>query len=397
MTVLNKQKYLIVIIAGVVLTGCGPRGPKGAPQRGMPEVGVVTIKGDTVELTSELPGRTAAYRVAEIRPQVSGIILSRPFEEGSMIKEGDLLYQVDPAQYQASYNHAKAAVALSEASLPAIRSREKRYKELVASKAIGEQDYDDALAALNQAEAQLEYSKAALEIANVNLSYTPIKAPISGRIGRSSVTEGAMVTAYQPVPLATVQQLDPIYVDVPQSTVELLRLQRRMEEDNFSIDDRVQDKVKIILEDGSTYPQEGTLEFRDISVNATTGSVILRVVVPNPDNILLPGMFVRAVIREGILKDAILVLQSSVSRNAKGEPFVWVVDPDGKAVTKMISVERAIGDKWLVSSGLNIGDRVIVDGIVRLQPGIPVKAAAFDPNQQADHQSDQSGPANEKK
>ncbi|HOW35197.1 MAG TPA: efflux RND transporter periplasmic adaptor subunit [Candidatus Omnitrophota bacterium] len=372
---LPKREWILALVAGLLLAGCSPRGAQGAPQRGIAEVGVVTVQTERVVLATELPGRTAAYRVADIRPQVSGLIVKRAFEEGSLVKEGDLLYQVDPTQYQASYDHAKAAVALSEASLPAARSREERYKELVASRAIGEQEYDDALAALRQAEAQLEYSKAALEIAAVNLSYTPIKSPISGRIGRSSVTEGAIVTAYQPVPLATVQQLDPIYVDVPQSTSEMLKLQRRMEGGKFSSDNKSQNKVAIIREDGTPYPQQGTLEFRDVTVNPTTGSVILRVVVPNPDSALLPGMFVRAVIEEGIIEDGILVIQSCVGRNQKGEPFALVVDESGKAAMRMLAIDRAIGNKWLVSSGLAAGDRVITEGLQRVRPGVPVAIA----------------------
>ena len=392
-----RINWMMIFAAGLIWAGCGPRGPQGAPPRGPAEVGVVTLQLERVELTTELPGRTAAFCVSEIRPQVNGLIVKRAFEEGSVVKAGDLLYQIDPAQYQAAYNHAKAAVALAEASLPAARSREQRYKELVASRAIGQQDYDDALAALRQAEAQLESSKAALEMANINLSYTPIKAPISGRIGRSNVTEGAMVIGYQPMPLATVQQLDPVYVDVPQSTTEMLKLQRRMEEGNFSDDDKGQNKVKIIREDGTPYPLEGTLEFRDITVNPTTGSVILRIVVPNPDGLLLPGMFVRAVLQEGVIEDAILLIQSGVSRNPKGEPFAWVVDEEGKAAMKMLTIDRAIGDKWLISSGLGAGDRVIVDGIQRVRAGVPVTAVEFDPNKKDNPKTVPSLPTAEKK
>ena len=361
--------FLSVFFLLLTVTGCTKQG--GQPPHN-PEVAVVTVYPERVTITTELPGRTAAYRISDIRPQINGLIVKRAFEEGSFVQAGDLLYQIDPTQYQAAYNYAKAAVALSEASLPAVRSREERYKELVASHAIGQQDYDDALAARRQVEAQLESSKAALEMAGINLSYTPIKAPISGRIGRSSVTEGAMVIAYQPTPLATVQQLDPIYVDVPQSTGELLKLQRRMADEKFSSDSVDQNKVTIIREDDTPYPLEGTLEFRDITVNPTTDSVILRIVVTNPDSVLLPGMFVRAVVKEGVVEQAILVTQSGVSRDQKGEPFAWVVDKSGKAAMRMLTIDRAIGDKWLVSSGLAAGDRVIVEGLQHLRPGVPV-------------------------
>lgn len=384
--VLNQKRVLVVMMV-FSLAGCGNSGPKG-PQKNMaPEVGVVTIQPERVVLTTELPGRTAAYRVADIRPQVNGLILKRAFEEGSLVQAGDLLYQIDPAQYQAAYDQAKAAVDMAEASLPAVRLREQRFKELVESRAVGQQDYDDALAALRQTEAQLEVSKAALEAAKINLSYTPIKAPISGRIGRSSVTEGALVTAYQPVPLATVQQLDPIYVDVPQSTAELLRLQRRMMDDQFSSDTEDQNKVTIIREDGTVYPKEGKLEFRDITVNPTTGSVILRIVVPNPDSELLPGMFVRAVLKEGVIEDGFLVTQSGVSRNAKGEPFAWVVDTAGKAATRMVTIDRAIGDKWLISAGLSVGDKVIVEGVQKIRPETPVTVATVDGKPAANQQT----------
>jgi membrane fusion protein (multidrug efflux system) len=344
---------------------------------GPPEVSVVTIKTERLVLTTELPGRTAAYRLAEIRPQVNGLILKRAFTEGSDVKAGDLLYQIDPAPYQAAYDQAKAAVAMAEANLPAVRSREERFKELVASHAVGQQDYDDALAALRQVEAQLAVSKAAMESTKINLSYTPIKAPISGRIGRSCVTEGALVTAYQPVPLATIQQLDPIYVDVPQSTTELLHLQQRLGDGRLTHDGVNQNKVELIQEDGTSYPLEGTLEFRDITVDPTTGSVILRIVVPNPDSALLPGMFVRAVLKEGVNEQAILVPQPGVSRNQKGDPFALVVDAAGTVEQRMLTLDRAIGNKWLVSSGLAVGDRVIVEGLQRVRPGASVKVVSL--------------------
>jgi membrane fusion protein (multidrug efflux system) len=375
---MNKKTIgiFIGVAAAVLLVGCGkPKG--GSSQGGAPEVNVVTMETESIVLFAELSGRTAAFRVAQIRPQVNGLILKRAFTEGSDVNAGDLLYQIDPAPYQAAVDQAKAAVAMAEANLPALRSREERFKKLVESHAVGQQAYDDALAALRQLEGQLGVSRAALESAQINLSYTPIQTPISGRIGRSTVTEGAMVTAYQPVPLVTVQQLDPIYVDVPQSTTEMLRLKRRLTDGRLNPDGANQNKVTIIQEDGTPYPLEGTLEFRDITVDPTTGSVILRIVVPNPNGALLPGMFVRAVLKEGVNETAVFVPQQCVSRTQKGDPYALIVDADGKVAQRMLSLDRAMGDRWLVSSGLDSGDRVIIEGIQWVRPGASVKAVPF--------------------
>jgi len=379
----------VVLLLGVflllIVTGCRKHGEgAGPPQGGVPEVAVVAVHPERVVITTELPGRTSAFRIAEIRPQVNGLILKRSFEEGSDVNEGDLLYQIDPAPYQAVYDQAKATVAMAEAQLPALRAREKRFKELVASHAVGQQDYDDALAALRQLEAQLEVGKAAMQSAKINLSYTPVKAPISGRIGRSSVTEGALVTAYQPIALATIQQLDPIYVDVPQSTSELLRLQRRLEDGRLNHDGTDQNKVKLILEDGTPYLSEGTLQFQDVTVDPTTGSVILRIVFPNPQGNLLPGMFVRAVITEGVNEQTILVPQQGISRNPKGDPGALIVDAEDKVQQRKLTLDRAIGDKWLVSSGLNPGDRVIVEGVQKVRPGASVKVVPFEAGRKDD-------------
>ena len=362
-----------VAVAGLLMGGCGPRDNQGAQQGGPPEVGVVTIQPERIVLTKELPGRTAAYRVAEIRPQVNGLILKRSFKEGANVKAGDLLYQIDPSPYQAAYDQAAAAVSMAEANLMSLRLREKRFKQLAANRAVGQQDYDDALAALQHMEAQLKSSQAALVSARINLSYTPLKAPISGYIGRSSVTEGALVTAYQAVPLATIQQLDPIYVDVTQSTAEVLRLDRQLAEGRLTHNGQNQNAVELILDDGTTYARKGTLKFRDITVDPTTGSVILRAVFPNPDGTLLPGMFVYTVLQEGIQEEAILVSQSGVSRNHRGEPYVLVVDESGKVDLRMVTIDRAIGDRWLVSNGLNPNDQVIVEGIQKVKPGASVK------------------------
>ncbi len=332
----------------------------------------MTVKPQRVELTTELPGRTAAFRTAEIRPQVNGIIQKRLFQEGSNVQAGQVLYQIDPATIQAALNNANASLSRAEANLPAIRSRVDRYKELLDSKAVSRQDYDDAAAALKQAEAEVEFSKATVETARINLGYTKVTAPISGRIGRSEVTDGALVTAHQPLALATIQQLDPIYVDVPQSTSELLALRGRMKEGRLQSGAN-QKSVRLLLEDGTEYSQAGTLQFQDVTVDPTTGSVILRIVVPNPQGVLLPGMFVRAVIKEGVNKNAILVPQQAVSRDPKGNPTAWVVDAAGKVEQRPLALDRAVGARWLVTKGLAAGDNVVVEGMQKVRPGASVK------------------------
>lgn len=359
----KKSKTAIaVLICGLALTACKPVSQAPAPLP-VPEVATVTVAQQEVLLTTELPGRTSPYLVAEIRPQINGLIRKRLFTEGSDVKAGQELYQIDPAPYQAALDNAKA-------NLPALRSRADRYKEALADKSVSQQDFDDADAALKQAEA-------ALEMARINLNYTHIVSPITGRIGKSTVTDGAIVTAYQPMPLATVQQLDPIYVDVPQSTSELLRLKRRLEDGRLNQDGTNQSQVKLVMEDGTPYPLEGALQFRDISVDPTTGSVILRAVFPNPNGVLLPGMFVRAVVKEGVNKQATLIPQQAVSRDPKGNPVALIVGADGKVDQRLLVVERAIRDHWLVTSGLAPGDRVIVEGMQKARPGTVVKEVPF--------------------
>jgi len=346
----------------------------------MPEVAVVTAAPQAVELATELlPGRTAPYLIAEIRPQVGGIIQKRLFQEGSNVKAGDVLYQIEPAPFQAAFDNAQASLARSEANLPAIRSRVERYKELLADKAVSLQDRDDAEAALKQAEADVAYWKAALEAARINLGFTRIVAPISGRIGRSAVTDGALVTAHQPAALATIQQLDPIYVDVPQSTAELLRLQRRLRDGRLDRAGVNTEEVRLFLEDGTAYELPGTLQFQDITVDPTTGSVILRVVVPNPAGVLLPGMFIRATVKEGVNPRAILLPQQTVARDMKGNPIAMVVNGEDVVELRMLVLDRAIGDRWLVASGLAAGERVIAEGLQKVRPGAAVKVVPFEP------------------
>ncbi|HOQ62063.1 MAG TPA: efflux RND transporter periplasmic adaptor subunit [Vicinamibacterales bacterium] len=386
-----KRQMILGLLAGAALlaAACGkpaasaagqpPHAGRGAGPGGPIEVGVVTLRAERVVLTTELPGRTAAYLIADVRPQVNGIIQERRFVEGSTVQKGALLYQIDPAPYEAAFEQAKAALAVAEANLPPARSRAERLNELVAVHAVGQQDADEANAALARAEASIASARASVETARINLSYTPLKAPISGRTGRSAVTPGALVSAYQPTPLVTIQQLDPIYVDVTQSSAELLRLRRNLESGQLTHTGRSQSQVRLLLEDGTPYPRQGRLEFRDVTVDPTTGSVVLRMVFPNPDALLLPGMFVRAIVEEGVLEQAILAPQQGVTRDARGNASALVVDEAGTAAVRPLVLGRAIGDRWLVTSGLADGDRIIVDGLQRIQPGMPVQPVAPSP------------------
>lgn len=375
----RSRLVLAALGCGLVTVAC-KRQSQGPPTQPTPEVATVTMKQEAVLLTTELPGRTAPFLIAEVRPQVNGLVLKRLFTEGSDVKVGQELYQIDPAPFQAAFENAKAALGRAEASLPALRSRADRFRQALADKAVSQQDFDDADAALKQAEADAQYWRAMVETARINLGYARVVSPISGRIGKSGVTDGAIVTAYQPVPLATIQQLDPIYVDVPQSATEWLRLQRRLKEGLLSQSGTNFNKVGLYLPDGTKYVEEGTLQFRDVSVDPTTGSVILRMVFPNPKSVLLPGMFVRAVVKEGVNEQAILVPQQAVSRDPKGNPFVLIVDAAGKVQQRQLGLDRAIRDRWLVSSNLAPGDRVIVEGMQRARPGATVKEVPFNPD-----------------
>ncbi len=371
----NCPTASLALACGLVLAACH-RQPKPPPPT--PEVATVILASQPVSLTTELPGRTAPFRIAEIRPQVNGLIQKRLFTEGSDVKQGQELYQIDPAPFQAALENARAALGRAEANLPAIQSRVNRYKEALIDKAVSQQDYDDASASLKQAEADINYYKAMVETARINLNYARVVSPISGRIGTSTVTDGAIVTAYQPVALATIQQLDPIYVDVPQSATELLRLERRLKAGQIKRDGTNLNTVRLILPDGSSYPREGSLQFQDISVDPTTGSVILRMVFPNPDGLLLPGMFVRGVVQEGVNEQAILVPQQTVARDTKGNPVALVVSSTNTTEIRQLVLDRAIGDQWLVTSGLAPGDRVIAEGIQKVRPGDPVTEVPFD-------------------
>lgn len=367
----------VALLTGLLLLGCDNQ-TKSSPSRPVPEVTVVTVQPQKVVLTNELPGRTSPCRVAEIRPQVSGLILKRLFREGSDVKAGELLYQIDSVPFEAVYENARAALARAEANLTAIQLRAKRFEELLPDKAVSQQDYDDAISALKQAMAEVKSWKAQVKTARINLEYTRITAPISGRIGRSRVTEGAIVTAYQPIPLATIQQLNPMYVDVPQSTTDLLRLKNLLKSGQLDQNGPSQKKVGLILDDGTTYPWKGTLQFRDVTVEPSTGTIVLRVVFPNSENILLPGMFVRAVVKEGINKQAILIPQQAVSRDPKGNPLALLVDSQSRVEQRQLTIDRAIGNQWLVTSGLDSGDKVIVEGALKVRPGATVKSVSTD-------------------
>jgi len=363
MTGLHHPGGRLAAAAAVLLTGCSHHAPPPTP--GPPKVSVVTLRTETVPIVTELPGRVNAYRTADVRPQVNGIILRRLFAEGGEVKTGQQLYQIDPAPYKAAYDSAVAA----NASAHALAERD---KALVAASLVAKQDFDNAQAAWLQAQA-------AVETARINLVYTRVLSPITGRISRSFVTEGALVTANQATALATVQQLEPVYVDVTQPTTTLLRLRREAEAGLLKQNAAGKTQVRVRLEDGSDYPHPGTLEFSEVTVDQGTGSVTLRALVPNPERVLLPGMFVREEIDEGVRKDAILAPQQGVSHNQRGEPDALVVGADGVVELRPLQVDRAIGDQWVVNSGLVAGDRVIVEGIQAAKPGTKVVPEEYKP------------------
>lgn len=366
-----------LLATGMLMSGCNKKTTGGPPPSGPPEVGVVVVKPERVTLTTDLSGRTSPHLVAEVRPQVGGIIQKRLFTEGSDVKAGQVLYQIDPASYRAAFASAKAGQARAEANLIPARLKAERFGDLVKINAVSRQDYDDAYASLQQAEADVAATKAAVETARINLAYSRVTAPISGRIGRSTVTDGALVTASQPAALATIQQLDSMYVDVTQSSAELLQLKRNLASGLLKKNGTARARVRLVLEDGSAYPLPGTLEFSEVTVDQSTGSVTLRAIFPNPHQTLLPGMFVRAILEEGDIPQAILVPQRGVSRNPAGNAMVLTVGPGDKVEPRIIKVARTVGDNWLVSEGLKAGDRVILEGLQKARPGTTVKAVPF--------------------
>jgi len=386
---MNKNRELtplavVLMLSGsLALTGCDDKPAQQGAQQ-MPEVGIVTLKSAPLQITTELPGRTSAYRVAEVRPQVSGIILKRNFTEGSDIQAGVSLYQIDPATYQATYESAKGDLAKAQAAANMDQLTVKRYQKLLGTKYISQQDYDTAVATAQQSNAAVVAAKAAVETARINLAYTKVTSPISGRIGKSAVTEGALVQNGQTTALATVQQLDPIYVDVTQSSNDFLRLKQELANGKLQ-QENGKAKVELVTNDGLKYPQNGTLEFSDVTVDQTTGSITLRAIFPNPDHTLLPGMFVRARLEEGVNPDALLVPQQGVTRTPRGDASAMVVGEGDKVEVRQITATQAIGDKWLVTEGLKTGDRVIITGLQKVRPGVQVKAqeVVSDDKQQA--------------
>jgi membrane fusion protein (multidrug efflux system) len=353
------------------LAGCGNPGKPPAPPPA--EVGVVTIKAQSVPLQTELPGRTSPYAISQVRPQINGIILARAFQEGANVKAGQLLYRIDPAPYRAAVDQAKAQLANAEANLVTLKLKADRYAQLIKTDSIARQDYDDAQAAYGQGVATVQQDKAALQTAQINLGYTDIRAPISGRIGVSAYTQGALVTSGQTDALTSIQTLDPIYVDVTQSTAELLRLERAIAGGEVRRSAGLTARVRLVLEDGSGYPLEGRLQFTDVTVDQASGAVTLRALFPNPKGVLLPGMYVRAQIVEAVDQNGILAPQQGVTRDPKGAASVFVVDSQNKAESRPIQVGQAVGSDWLVLQGLNPGDRVITEGLQKVRPGAIVK------------------------
>jgi membrane fusion protein (multidrug efflux system) len=368
----------VVVAAAALVAGCNSQSGPPPGARPPPQVSVVTLKPQAITLTRDLPGRVSAFLVAEVRPQVSGIIKRRLFTEGGTVKAGQPLYELDDAIYRAQYNSARATLQKAQATQEGARLTANRAAEMVKIDAVSAQDNDNAVAALAQAQADVAAGQAALDSSAVNLAYAHIVSPITGRIGKSSITQGALVTAEQSAALATVQQLDPIYIDVNQSSSEWLQLKQDIDAG------RVQAgasgaPTKVVLENGTPYPTEGTLQFSDVTVDPSTGNFLLRVVVANPNQLLMPGMYVRAIVGEGVRPQGLLVPQRGITRDAKGGATALVVGADGKVTVHDVKVSRTIGDQWVVEDGLASGDRVVVEGLQKVQPGMPVTASEAAP------------------
>ena len=363
--------------AATMLAGCNSAGPAPAPPP--PQVSVVTVHPGAVPITIELPGRTNPFLVAQVRARVDGIVLKREFKEGGDVKTGQRLYQIDPAPFIAALNTATASLQKAEANLAAMTAQTERFKVLVAANAVSKQDYDNAVSTQGQAAADVATGKAAVVLAQINLGYTNVVSPIVGRSGISMVTQGAFVQASAATLMTTVQQIDPIYVDVTQSSVEGLQLRRDLASGQLKLTGPNQAKVTLVLEDGTDYPMPGSLQFTDITVDQSTGSVTVRAIFPNPRFVLLPGMFVRARIEEGVNDHAFLVPQVGVTHDPKGQATAMVVGPDNKAVVRTLSLGGTSGGDWVVEGGLNDGDRIIVTGMQKVKPGTVVQAAEAQP------------------
>jgi membrane fusion protein (multidrug efflux system) len=358
-------------VVALLVSACGKE--QGGPPP-PPEVGVITLEPRKIEITDQLPGRTTAYRVAEVRPQVTGIVQRRLFAEGSEVKAGEQLFQIDAGSYRASFASAEAALKRAEAQAVTAKLLEERYAPLIAANAVSKQENDDAIAARARAEADVAAARAQVDTARINVVYTQVLSPITGRIGRALVTEGALVTSGQESALATVQQLDPIYVDITQSSTEMLRLQRQLASGELVKTKDNEAEVGLTLEDGSVYAERGRLKVSEVQVDPSTGSVVLRAVFPNPKRELLPGMFVRAQLARGTRAAALLVPQRGVAHNPRGEATVLVVDKEDKVTERVVTADRAINGEWLITDGLSAGERVIVDGTQKAKPGAPVRA-----------------------
>jgi membrane fusion protein (multidrug efflux system) len=364
-----------LLLTAVMLGACGKEAGGPPP---LPEVKVITLAPRAIAITDQLPGRTTAYRVAEVRPQVTGIVQKRMFVEGGEVKAGEQLYQIDSGSYRAALSSAEAALKRAEAQAVSAKLLQERYAPLMAANAVSQQENDEAIAARARAEADVAEARAAVDTARINVVYTQVLSPITGRIGRALVTEGALVTSAQQNALATVQQLDPIYVDITQSSTELLRLQRQLESGELVATDKHEAEVGLTLEDGTSYAERGRLKVSEVSVDPGTGSVLLRAVFPNPKRELLPGMFVRAQLTRGTRAAALLVPQRGVSRNSHGDATVMVVGADDKVDERVVVADRAINGEWLITSGLAAGDRVVLDGLQKIKPGVQVKAVPAD-------------------
>lgn len=371
----SPQSFLVVLIAALFLSAC-EKTAEPTPVKGAVEVAVVEIKARDVRLSTELPGRTLAYRVAEVRPQVGGIIAERLFVEGSEVKAGDGLYQIASELFLAEVNRAEAAQLRAEAMLSAAVLKTNRYEDLIGKKMISQENYDDAQAALREARANVAVAKAEREIATINLQYSLIKAPISGRIGRSFVSDGALVEAEQDEVLAVIHQLDPLYVDITQSSKELLRMKQQEASGQLVKSSTGDTAVKLVLEDGSEYAHPGQLQFSEVNVDQSTGAVTLRATVPNPDGILLPGMFVRARLEQGITKSAILAPQQAITFEYSGSAVAMVVGEDRKVERRRVKTGQTYGDQWLILEGLEVGEKIVVGGLQKIRPGDEVTTVA---------------------
>lgn len=368
------------ILATTALTGCG-EAPQQGQQQQAPQVDVITVKPEALELSTELPGRTAAFRVAEVRPQVSGVLLERTFEEGTYVEKGQQLYQIDPATYEAELASAEAEVQRAKAVLRSSELRYNRFQELIEENAVSQDEFDSAEATYFQNKAAVALAEAQLKNARINLEYTKVNAPINGIIGRSNFTEGALVTASQQEPLVTINQLDPIYVDISQSSKQFMQLQADIQSGRIEANESGNAPVHLKL-NGLDFDQEGELLFSEVSVEEDTGAILLRAVFPNPDKTLYPGMFVRAAVSEGTINTALLLPQKAVTRDPRGRPYVMVVNDDNKVEQRMITTERAIGSDWLVSDGVKEGDTVITSGLQKVRPGATVQISNSASNEQ---------------